>query len=460
MNRKEFLKLAAATLAGGALAPTLASGQAVKERRRRGSHVATKAAEGEAQFPEKKAKSVIFVFLAGGPSHTDTFDPKPAAGRDIIGIYKTPLKTNNPALDINENLKQLATVADKYSIIRSMTHSTNAHELGQYFMYTGDTTKGKIVYPSFGSIISYLNPSGYTGMLPPYINFVRPATRFNEGGFLGSVYKPLNTLGKPESAFFEVEGIINRMVNNNQLTSKQDLLDSVCEFQDVEENAEVEKLGKLQDENFELLLGKSRDAFDLKKEDQQLRQRYGMNDFGQSCLAARRLVEYGVPVIGVTYHGWDTHKEHFKRMNQRLGTLDQGLATLISDLDERGLLESTIVVCGGEFGRTPEILWAPPWNGGRNHFGAAFSYLVAGGGFKGGEVLGKTDARSETVTERPVYPADLIGSIYELMGIDPFQKIKHPLHGELPILPALALEDQSAGLLRELYKHTDGGDLA
>ncbi len=439
MNRKDFLKLAATAFAGGALAPHLSSAQQKTEKN------AQKTQKG------KKAKSVILVFLAGGPSHTDTFDPKPAAGRDIAGIYKQPIKTNNPALELNENLKQLATIADKYSVIRSMTHYSNAHEIGQYLMYTGDMTRGKIVYPSFGAMISYLNPSGYSGMLPPYINFVRPAARFNEGGFLGSVYKPLNTLGKPESSFFEVEGIINRMVDDRKLREKEDLLSTVCEFQEMAENEEVAKLSKLQDENFEMLLGKSREVFDLTKEDEAMREKYGMNDFGQSCLAARRLVEYGVPVIGVTYHGWDTHKEHFKRMNQRLGTLDQGLATLISDLDERGLLDETIVLCGGEFGRTPEILWAPPWNGGRNHFGAAFSFLVAGGGFKGGEVLGKTDARSETVIERPVYPADLLGSVYELMGIDPYQTISHPLHGELPILPSLGQENQSAGLVRELY---------
>ncbi len=444
MNRKDFLKMAAATLAGGALTPHLSNAQGVKSDRKKRKKEATSS-------PRKKAKSVILVFLAGGPSHTDTFDPKPAAGRDIIGIYKEPIKTNNPALVLNENLKQLATIADKYSVIRSMTHYSNAHEIGQYLMYTGDMTRGKIVYPSFGSMISYLNPTGYSGMLPPYINFVRPAARFNEGGFLGSVYKPLNTLGKPEASLFEVEGIINRMVNDQLLTSKQDLLASVCEFQEMAENEEVAKLDKLQQENFDMLLGKSRAVFDLKQEDQELRDRYGMNDFGQSCLAARRLVEYGVPVVGVTYHGWDTHKEHFKRMNQRLGTLDQGLATLISDLDEKGLLDETIVLCGGEFGRTPQILWAPPWNGGRNHFGAAFSFLVAGGGFKGGEVLGKTDDRSETVVERPVYPADLIGSVYELMGIDPYMKLSHPLHGELPILPSLGQEKQSAGLLHELY---------
>ncbi len=449
MKRQEFLRLVLGAAAASYIFPLLPTASA--------------ATADKFLSLKKKAKSVIFVFLAGGPSHTDTFDPKPNAGRDIYGTYKKPIATNCPKLEINENLKKLATIADKYSIIRSMTHFSNAHEVGQYLMYTGDMTRGKVVYPSFGAMISYLNPTEYHKALPPYINFVRPATRFNEGGFLGSVYKPLNTSGKPESNFFEVEGIINKMVNDKQLLEKQELLNSISSLQSVEQNEEVKKLDSLQKENFEMLLGESRKVFDLSQEDDEMRERYGMNDFGQSCLAARRLAEYGVPVIGVTYHGWDTHKEHFKRMNQRLGTLDQGLAALISDLDEKGLLDDTLVVCGGEFGRTPQILWSPPWNGGRNHFGAAFSYLVAGGGLKGGEVIGETDARSEVVTKRPVYPADLIGTIYELMGIDPYQKLPHALHGSLPILPSLGQEKQSAGLLRELYKEEilkNKGDLA
>ncbi len=413
------------------------------------------AATAPASKPQtRKAKSVILVFLAGGPSHTDTFDPKPEAGRNYFGTYATPIATNNPELLINKNLKELAKIADKFSIIRSMTHRSNAHEIGQYVMYTGDMTGDKIVYPSFGAMLSYLNPMGYKGALPPYINLVNPCTRFNEGGFLGSNYKPLNTGGDPSSNFFEVEGIINKMVSDDDLRAKRDLLRAVEQgcADHVEPNEEVQKLHQLQEENFELLLGDARKVFDLSQEDAAMRQRYGMDEFGQSCLMARRLVEYGVPVVSVTYHGWDTHKEHFKRMDQRLGTLDQGLAALISDLSDKGLLDETIVLCGGEFGRTPEVMWEPPWNGGRGHFGAAFSFLVAGGGFEGGRVLGKTDARSETVVERPVYPADLIGSIYHLMGVDPTRTVPHPLLGEVPILPSYGRETQSAGIVHEIFR--------
>lgn len=402
----------------------------------------------------QKAKSVIYVFLAGGPSHTDTFDPKPAAGRNYYGSYATPIPTNNPELFLNQNLKELAKIADKYSVIRSMTHRSNAHEIGQYVMYTGDMTGGKIVYPSFGSMLSYLNPTGYKGQLPPYINLVSPGTRFNEGGFLGANYKPLHTGGSPASSFFEVEGIINKMVSDAELVTKRDLLAAVeaGSAAHVEPNEQVKNLHAYQKDNFELLLGEARKVFDLSKEDEATRSRYGMDDFGQSCLMARRLVEYGVPVVSVIYHGWDTHKEHFKRMDQRLGILDKGLAALIADLDEKKLLDETIVLCGGEFGRTPEVMWEPPWNGGRGHFGAAFSFLVAGGGFEGGKVLGKTDERSEKVVERPVYPADLIASVYTLMGVDPTCTVPHPLFGEVPILPSYGQENQSAGLVAEIFK--------
>ena len=148
-------------------------------------------------------------------------------------------------------------------------------------------------------------------------------------------------------------------------------------------------------------------------------QKYGRNPFGQSCLVARRLIEKGVKFITINYGGWDTHKEHFEAIGRMLPQLDRGVASLVSDLSDRGLLDSTIVWCGGEFGRTPKVDWNPPWNGGRGHHGAVFSTLVAGGGFQGGAVLGKSDSKAASVEERPVYPWDLLGTMYSLLGIDP-----------------------------------------
>ncbi len=154
----------------------------------------------------------------------------------------------------------------------------------------------------------------------------------------------------------------------------------------------------------------------------------------------------------VRFRGWDTHKEHFKRMDQRLDELDAGVSSLILDLEKDGLLDSTIVVVGGEFGRTPLIAFGPPWNGGRGHYGAAFSYLVAGGGFEGGRVVGETDAKGEQVVSRKIYPADLWASVYTLMGIDPLGTVDHPVFGPIPMLPSYGKEGQSNGMLTEIMK--------
>ncbi|MFI3320694.1 MAG: DUF1501 domain-containing protein [Rikenellaceae bacterium] len=408
---------------------------------------------------KKPAKSVILIFLTGGPSQTDTFDPKPDAGRDYAGQYKAPIKTNVEGIYINENLKELAKITDKYSIIRSMSHGSNAHETGQYVMYTGDMSRGTLVYPSFGSMISYQFRDSYKGLLPPYISVPNSSTRFNESGFLGVEYKSYNTGGAPERKFFEVEGIINRRVPNKQLEYKKRLLDGFNKLSTnrVEQTSEVEKYKGLQEDNFELILGESRKIFDLESETPELRKKYGMTRIGQSCLVARKLVEAGTPVVVVNSTGWDTHKEHFKRMNQMLSSVDMAISALITDLEDKGLLDDTIILCGGEFGRTPRIGWEPPWNGGRGHFGAAFSYLVAGGGFKGGVVIGETDKTGENVTKRPVYPADFWGTIYYMMGIDPNSTYPHVQMGEIPILPPTPTDGKfapSEGIVVELIEES------
>ena len=200
----------------------------------------------------------------------------------------------------------------------------------------------------------------------------------------------------------------------------------------------------------EFIWGESRELFNLANEPDSVKARYGKSRIGQSCLVARKLVEAGVPFVNVRTTGWDTHKKHFQKMGKMLGDLDKALSALISDLDARGLLDSTIILCGGEFGRTPKVLWEAPWNGGRAHYGKTFSYLVAGGGFIGGKVLGKTDKTGEKVAERPVAPCDLIGTIYLLMGIDPYGTLPHVSEGELPILPSLLDKKLSHGLLYEI----------
>ena len=393
----------------------------------------------------QQAKSVILIYLDGGPAQTDTFDPKPEAGRNYYGSYKGTAKTNVEGIEIGEKLPLLATMADKYSLIRSMTHGSNAHETGHYAMITGDTSGGAVVYPSFGAVISYMLKDTYKGILPCYISVTSANSRFNEGGFLGNSYKSFDTGGRPESKEFEVEGVVNKFVNHNRMTQRMGLLNSF-------ETGDMDKelIDSLRGLNMEFIWGESRELFNLANEPDSVKQRYGKTRLGQSCLVARKLVEAGVPFVNVRMTGWDTHKKHFQKMGSMLTTLDKAVSALLADLDARGLLESTIVLCGGEFGRTPRILWEAPWNGGRAHYGKTFSYLVAGGGFHGGKVVGKTNKTGEEVVERPVAPCDLIGTIYLLMGINPYGTLPHVSEGDLPILPSLLDKKRSHGLLYEI----------
>lgn len=393
----------------------------------------------------QRAKSVILVYLDGGPAQTDTFDPKPDTSRDYFGNFKGVSKTNVEGIYLGEKLPQLAQIADKYTLIRSLTHGVNAHETGHYAMITGDSSGGSVVYPSYGSVISYMKKDTYKGILPVYISVTSANSRFNEGGFLGNEYKSFDTGGQPEKALYEVEGVMNRFVDKKRMDQRMSLLK---EFERQPMDKEI--IDSLRSVNMDFIWGESREVFDLSDEPDSVRERYGRSRLGQSCLVARRLVEAGVPFVNVRTTGWDTHKKHFQHMNTMLPDLDMALSALLEDLDSKGLLDSTIVLCGGEFGRTPKVLWEAPWNGGRAHFGAAFSYLVAGGGFHGGKVLGKTDKTGEKVIERPVYPCDLIGTIYLLMGIDPYGTLPHVSEGDLPILPSLLDEKQSKGLLYEI----------
>lgn len=399
----------------------------------------------------QQAKSVILIYLDGGPSQTDTFDPKPEAGRDIVGQLKGVSKTNVPGIELGEKFPLLAKQADKFSLIRSMTHGIFAHETAHYAMITGDLSKGSVVYPSFGSVIAFKKKDSYRGVLPPYISVVSANSRFNEGGFLGNEYKSFDTNGTPEKGVFEVDGIVNSLVNEAAFSARLNLLNSFESMGQLAENKTIQQhIQQLRAKDTEIIRGETRKVFDLSTETDEMRLMYGMTRIGQSCLVARKLVEAGVPFINVRTTGWDTHKAHFPRMNDMLPELDKALAALLSDLDAKGLLKNTIVLCGGEFGRTPRVLWEAPWNGGRAHYGTAFSYLVAGGGFRSGMVLGATDKTGENITERKVYPCDLIATVYQLMGIDPSGTLPHKTEGELPMLPSLGKAGQSNGILEEL----------
>jgi uncharacterized protein (DUF1501 family) len=432
MTRRSFLGRALAGAAGLCLADSLAIR----------SWAATPAAKTTGQ-----AKSVIQIWMWGGPSHLDTFDPKPEAGNDYCGPYKKPIETNVKSIRLCEQLPELAKQADKFAIIRSMTHVSNAHEIATYMVQTGRPAGERLVYPCVGAVVSFFKgyQSGYRGQIPPYVVLTEPQGRASEGGFLGAKYKPFATGGDPAKTPFEVEGIVAPGLTDAHQRQRREWLDQLNTLRRAAPDTPAMKaLARSEDEAYDMILGGGAKMFDLSTEKDELRERYGKNTFGQSCLVARRLVETGVPYITINYPGWDTHKNHFQTMRTKLPELDKGMATLLQDLADRGLLESTVVWWSGEFGRTPKIQWEAPYNGGRGHWGNAFSALLAGGGFEGGRVVGSSDARGETVKERPTSPADLIASIYDRLGIGSDARLPLPDGATVPPTSS------TAGLLKEI----------
>ncbi|MGA2271540.1 MAG: DUF1501 domain-containing protein [Bryobacteraceae bacterium] len=400
-----------------------------------------------------KAKSVIQLWMAGGPSQTDTFDPKPQAGEDYTGPLRRAIPTNVPGISIGELLPLMAKQADKYTIIRSITHNNYAHETAAYIMQTGTMPSSDLVYPATGAIVALKKTeSGYASSLPPYITLTNPLGRFSEAGFLGNNYKTFAPGGDPNSPGFRVQGLVpprgmteQRIAERRSLLQAVDALASQADQQDA-----YRDMNEFQQKAYALILGDAKKAFDLSQEKDAVRERYGRNQFGQSCLLARRLVEAGVPFITINDGGWDTHKQNFETMRKKLPIQDAAFSALLEDLAQRGLLASTIVTWYGEFGRTPRVANEAPWFGGRHHWGQAFSAVVAGGGFKGGAVVGSTDARGETLRDRPVYPWDLAASIYKLLGIDPQGKLPHPQGCVAYVSPLAGGGVESGGLLAEI----------
>jgi hypothetical protein len=400
-----------------------------------------------------RAKAFIQIWLWGGASHLETFDPKPEAGAEYTGPFTSPIETNVSGVRICELLPLLAKQADRYALIRSMTHGVNAHETAAYMVQTARPAGGRDVYPSLGAVVSLFKGygAGYEGLLPPYVVLTELQGRFSEAGFLGPRYKPFATGGDPARTPFAVEGVIAPGITESRQQSRRELLgrlDTLARL--LPRDPQISAMARDENAAYDLILGDAGKVFDLAREDEAMRERYGKNTFGQSCLMARRLVEKGVPFVTINYKGWDTHKTHFQIMRRKLPELDRGLSALLSDLGERGLLDSTIVWCSGEFGRTPKVMWEAPWNGGRGHHGRVFSSLVAGGGFRGGQVVGASDAHGEEVRDRPVYPADLMSSFYSLLGIDPLARLPHPEGREIAVSPAGDADIRQAGMLKEI----------
>lgn len=397
----------------------------------------------------KPAKSIIEIWQWGGPSHLESFDPKPNASRDYNGGLKA-IATNVPGISIHEWWPKLAKCAHLYSVVRTLTHNQFGHESATYLMQTGRLPGGGLVCPAIGAVLSQAKKNEYHGDLPPYVILTRPKGRFSEVGFLGPSVAPLATGGKANSARFAVDGIVPpESVTPEGASARFALLAELDGWHPAHGgNAlRAEAFDLAGKEARRIAEGDAAKVFDLSAETDAMRARYGRTEIGQSLLAARRLVEYGVPYITVNIPGWDSHKRHFETMKRKSNDLDNALAALLTDLKEKNLLDSTIVWMCGEFGRTPKVGWEAPWLGGRGHYARCFSALLAGGGFKGGMAVGESDATASRPVKRPVSPQDFLGSIYERAGLDPDGPLINPAGRKLTVLPPASKE----GRLRELY---------
>ena len=390
------------------------------------------------------AKSVIELWLWGGPSQLETFDPKPNASPDYNNGLKA-IDTVVPGMQVHEWWPNLAKCTNLCSFIRSMTHPHFGHETATYLMQTGRNPGGGDVYPAIGAVVAMMKSKTYSGDLPPFVILTGAKGRFSEVGFLGDQYAPLVTGGNPNTPKFVVDGFVPPGgLTQKEIERRFDLLSRIDNFGKPEAFGEFMETGK---KARHVIEGGAARTFDLSLEENATRDRYGRTWIGQSLLAARRLVEFGVPYVTVNMSGWDSHKRHFETMKQRTADTDKAIAALLCDLNERKLLDQTILWVSGEFGRTTKVDRDPPWNGGRNHYPRCFSALVAGGGFRGGCVVGESDETASKVVKRPVSPVDFLGSIYELCGIDPDGPMPNNAGKKLTVLPP----ESSEGRLREIY---------
>lgn len=379
-----------------------------------------------------KAKSCILIWLDGGPSHLETFDPKPDAPQEVRGPLRT-IATNVTGIHISECLEQTAKIMDKFAIIRSMTSPLGEHNLGTQYLMTGYKPTPALEYPAFGATVAYIRSQisqksngDALSALPPHIAVPNFTGELSGNGYLPSATRPFSVSKDPKSRDFKVRDLdFYEGIDLTRLSRRKQFVNALNEFSNAKDadssttDPELERAYNL------ITSPEAKSAFSLSEEPHDVRQRYGqggVNGIGHACLLARRLVERGVPFITVNHAGWDTHQDIFTLkeryptdQNAHLPSLDRALSALIQDLADRRLLDETLVVVMGEFGRTPKI---NP-QGGRDHWPNVFSVMLAGGGVQGGQIIGSSDALGEFPKERPITPSDLAASIYTLLGIDP-----------------------------------------
>jgi len=363
---------------------------------------------------DAKAQSAIFIFLAGGLSHLDSFDPKPYAPIEFRGELGT-VDTNTGEM-FGGQLGRLAKVADKFSVVRSMTHGEAAHERGTHNMLTGFRPSPAIVYPSFGSVVA--QQYGPRKDLPAYIAIPAANDPYHGTGYLSSAYGAFSVGGEPANESFQVRDLnLPDGVTPERMDARRSLLESVDgHFAALESSDALEAMDSYYQRAYALISSQSaREAFHISAEPDAMRDAYGRHAFGQRLLLARRLVEGGARFVTVVDGGWDHHKDIKKSLEGQMPSIDQGLAMLFTDLEERGLLDTTMVVLATEFGRTTRL----NNDAGRDHWPRAFSVALAGGGIKGGIIHGETDPRGGEPSRDAVGPADLAATIFTQLGIDP-----------------------------------------
>lgn len=369
------------------------------------------------QVKSSKATSAIFINLAGGPSHLDSFDLKPEAPAEYRGTFN-PIKTNVEGVEISEHLPKLAACADKYAILRGVSHTLAAHQLGSEYVNTGNRPLPSIEYPGIGAVVS--KELTAPADLPPFVAIPNATQR---PGFLGVQYAALNTNGAPQPGKpYSVRGIaLANGLTIEEVERRQNLLQDLDRtFASVEkQNQLLSGLDRFSEQAYSIITSKrAREAFDVSRESPKFAEPFGTDAFGQSCLLAARLVESGVRFCNISLGGWDTHQDNFTRLKTKLlPTLDTGLSALLNGLAEKGLLESTAVWVTGEFGRTPKIN-ARSAEGGRDHYPRCMFMLMAGGGVRGGQVIGLSDDKATQPAHAAITPDDVAASFYRTLGID------------------------------------------
>lgn len=377
-------------------------------------------------FLPAKAESIIHIFLPGGLAHQESFDPKPYSPLEYRGDMGT-IKTNTGEV-ISQTLPKLAQCADKFTIIRSMTHGEAAHERGTHNMFTGYKPSPALIFPSMGSVVSH--EYGPRNNLPAYICIPNLPNEFAGSGYLSSSYAPFSLGADPANKDFRVQDLnLPKGVDETRFARRRDALTSVNEYFSSRHNADsVTAMDSFYERAYSLISSeKARDAFDIAKEDDAMRDTYGRNQAGQRMLLARRLVEAGARFVTLTYGGWDHHAQLTAGINNLMPPLDQALAALITDLDSRGLLDTTLVLVSSEFGRTPKL----NSEAGRDHWPKVFSVMMAGGGTQRGLVYGASDPIAAEPETDPVSPEDLATTIYHQLGIVADKELMSP--GDRPV---------------------------